>query len=559
MRRRVLLAAASAALGWFSLRIAQGESGFTFAGDGVRGALGLLGPALALLVAGLLIGGSPAGRGTSFLLIAASVGWSVREWVNPGSAPSWAFSVGLLLFAVGPALIAHAVLTFPSGLPKVWGITLVLTGYAVTVGLAGLAPTLWFDPNAIGCYDCARNFWLLSSDPERQLALARWGYGVSGIWALLTSGALLWLFARSSPPRRRVAGGLEIVASVYLLVVAATFGNWTRVGFAGYSSTDRALWYLTALLQVALAVAASSDLLRRRRLRRRLAGLVVDLDHTAAGGDINQALGAILGGTGTAVAFPLGPDSYIDSEGRALPVDFIAGSRSTPVVRDGRELALVLHGSELADLDLVAQTLHLSLENASLRARAAHQVRELQNTRIRLLRNGDAERRRLEQDLHDGAQQRLLSLLYSVQLLGPADDRSVQDAVRHLRAAIDQVRDLAHGLYPVLLEEEGLPAALEALAETAALTLRHVDDHRLAAVVETTLYGLVARALDHGPTTLLQRSTTTVTELELNIQSDHVSLGELEDRVAALGGSIRYSSGAGMHLSVRLPLDSAED
>ena len=172
---------------------------------------------------------------------------------------------------------------------------------------------------------------------HRQSTLARWGYGASGIWALLTAGALLWLFARSSRPRRRVAGGLDTVASA--AVVAVTFGNWTREGFAGHSSADRALGDPAASLQVALAIAASSDLLRRRRLRRRLANLVVDLDHTAPNGDINQALGAVLGIESTAVAFPLGPDSYIDSEGRALPVEFIARSRSTPLVRDGRELA----------------------------------------------------------------------------------------------------------------------------------------------------------------------------------------------------------------------------
>ena len=115
------------------------------------------------------------------------------------------------------------------------------------------------------------------------------------------------------------------------------------------------------------------------------------------------------------------------------------------------------------------------------------------------------------------------------------------------------------GSTPLLLEEEGLPAALEALAETTALTLRYVDGRRLPAVVETTLYGLVARAVDHGPTTLLQHSTKTLTELDLDIQCDHVSLGEFEDRVATLGGSIRYSPGPGTHLWVRLPIDSVQD
>ena len=159
------------------------------------------------------------------------------------------------------------------------------------------------------------------------------------------------------------------------------------------------------------------------------------------------------------------------------------GSDVTALVRDGREVALLSHRPGLLDdpglAEEVATAARLALENERLRAQAGAQLEDLRASRARVIAAGDSERRRLERDLHDGAQQRLVGLSLSLRLARPASGRSrthrcyqrIGEADGELRTALDDLREVAHGIFPAVLADEGLGAALEAFAEDGAIPI----------------------------------------------------------------------------------------
>jgi signal transduction histidine kinase len=150
----------------------------------------------------------------------------------------------------------------------------------------------------------------------------------------------------------------------------------------------------------------------------------------------------------------------------------------------------------------VASAARLALENERLQAEVRAQLEDLRASRARIIEAGDAERRRLERDLHDGAQQRLVGLTLALRLLraqlGPDQDQQLtarlDEAEAELRRAVTELRGLAHGIHPAVLSDEGLAAALEALAEgtLAPLRIAAVPQERFPPAVETAAYMVVA-------------------------------------------------------------------
>ena len=160
--------------------------------------------------------------------------------------------------------------------------------------------------------------------------------------------------------------------------------------------------------------------MRIPRTRARVARLAGELGDAPPPGRLREALASALGDPDVDVLYPR-PDSrqLIDADGRpAVPA---ASARAVcRVIRRGRPLALVLHDPALVDERELARALgsaaRLAVENEALRAEALAQLRELRDSRARIVEAGDAERRRLERNLHDGAQQRLLALSYDLRL-----------------------------------------------------------------------------------------------------------------------------------------------
>jgi PAS domain S-box-containing protein len=214
------------------------------------------------------------------------------------------------------------------------------------------------------------------------------------------------------------------------------------------------------------------------------------------------------------------------------------------------------------------------LRDITERARAD---RELRASRARLVEVADAERRRIQRNLHDGAQQRITSVLLTLGRIraSPATDDPLLDlSIDELAAGLDEIRELASGLHPSLLTERGLEAALEALALRAPLPVQldALPDRRLPEPVEAAAYYVVAEALANvdkhaGASRVVVRATMDGKRLVIAVTDDGVGgadeegggLRGLADRVEALGGRLELESppGGGTRLAAEIPVESA--
>jgi signal transduction histidine kinase len=249
-------------------------------------------------------------------------------------------------------------------------------------------------------------------------------------------------------------------------------------------------------------------------------------------------------------------------------------------------VAVLIHRPGLLDdLELVEEVVaaaRMALENERLQAEVRAQLENLRASRARIVATGDAERRRLERDLHDGAQQRLVGLSLALRLartkLGPAPDPNlvsrIDQAGEEIRAAIDDLRELAHGIYPAVLADEGLAAAVEALAERTSIPIRivAVPEQRFPRPVEAAAYFLVAEA--SGTIAALIGASVATVEVEhdggrllVEITEDGTgdrspqmaaSLTDLSDRLGALDGHLwtEQATGRGITIRAEIPCGS---
>jgi signal transduction histidine kinase len=216
----------------------------------------------------------------------------------------------------------------------------------------------------------------------------------------------------------------------------------------------------------------------------------------------------------------------------------------------------------------------MALENERLAAQVRAQLEEVKASRARIVDAADAERRRVERDLHDGAQQRLVALAMRLDLARQSNDASaalLDDATSELRAAVAEVRDLARGLHPPILTEAGLGPALEALAERANVPVTiDAPPRRFPPGVEAAAYFVVSEAL----TNVARYAAASAVRVEVRADADRLwvsvrddgrggadaaggtGLHGLADRIAALGGRLEVDSptGAGTTVSAELPL-----
>ena len=180
-----------------------------------------------------------------------------------------------------------------------------------------------------------------------------------------------------------------------------------------------AIFLARSISYTALAVGLAWTVLRITRTRARLTRLASDLGEAPQPGMLRDTLAAALGDPGIEVLYPRGSGQLIDAEGRAAepPAPDRAVAR---IARGERPVALVLHDPALVNEPELARALgsaaKLSVENEALRAEAMAQLHALQASRARIVETADGARRRLERDLHDGAQQRLLALSYDLRL-----------------------------------------------------------------------------------------------------------------------------------------------
>src|SRR5262245_10681515 len=522
LRRAVALAisALGIAVGVSTLDVARDDPGYWFAGSSGLAGVALLAAGWALIACGLASWLQRPGSRWGLLLVAAGFAWFVPEWNNPGVTSALAATAGLFLYAACPPLVAHALLAYPRGTLRGGGEgAAVALAYAAAV-LLGPLTALFVDAQAHGCFECPRNLALVADRAGLARDLTRAGVYVGLVAALVLAG-LVALRLRRAAARPVVAPG-----TVYLALVAASLAVSLGRGYLSNTQLDRRIWLGEAAALVGLAVGVGWGWVRSRRARSAVARLVVDLAESPPSGGLRDVLAGIVGDADLVLAYPLdGSQRLVDARGRRVGPS--AGGKRTSLVRDGSAVAVLEHAPGLLDDEQltaeVTAAARLALENERLEAEVRARLEELRASRARIVEAGDAERKRLERDLHDGAQQRLVGLALSLRLLRSRDSTpELERAEAELRLAVKELRELAHGIFPAVLADEGLAAAVEALAEEAKVPVRIADmpDRRFPAAVESAAYTVVAEGADAAVSRLVVQATASGGMLAIRLETD---------------------------------------
>ena len=551
------------AVGLGALAVARGPGRFTtYAGrSGLAAALTVV-AGLTLVAAGLVTSFSrPAGR-IGDLAVFAGLVWFAPVWVGWDKGPPLVRSLGMLAAGLAFPLLLHLVLAYPSGQLRPTAARVLVAAAYLEAALAALGQVVFrdpfFDPN---CWaNCSDNRFLVWSLPRLARAMEatdRW-FTVAAATALVALCARRLL--RDSGPARRAL--LPVALPAILLagaVIAHAVALQRRPLEDPSDPAFRTIFALGCIAVILLAAGLVWATVRTRSQRRAVARIATSLGQAPPPGSLQAALAQAVGDPELQIAYWL-PDAehYVDATGRPVPEPVAAPGRAvTALVRDGGRIAAVAHTAALPDLEReLGAAVRLALENERLQAEALAQLDQLRASRVRIVETGDSERRRLERDLHDGAQQRLLALSYDLRLAraqaqadGDAPTGSLLiEATDHAQAALRELRELAHGIYPAVLAEAGLAAALASLADAAPLPVEILAaaEGRHPAAVETCAYLLVAEALDdatgrdasHATVSVLQDGGRLVVTVEDDGTDRTAELVQLADRVGALDGQL---------------------
>ncbi len=523
---------------------------------------------------------SPENR-VGMLMVATGFAWYVGQLAR--TDPPLLFSIGFTLENLYVGLAVHLLLAYPSGRLDGWiDRALVACTYAaVTLGFVPVA--LSVSSAAYGCKGCPENIFLIADDPSFG---SSWLDGLSVIGIVVPLLVVVRLFQRwqraSRPLRRTVtpvflAGGALMVTLATLLALALLGGSMELIDAFFYASLPA----LALVPYLFLAGLARGRMLRGRGLGRLVRRLGTSLER----GELRAALAEALGDPSVELAYWL-PDSrhYVDAEGRPVELPEPHSGRSvTEVDREGRRIAAIVHDPTLLeDPERVREAgaaAALALENERLEAELRAKVEEVRASRSRLVEVGWRQRRRLERDLHDGAQQRLVSLALTLRMardrLGPdgGDAAMLLDRSREeLELALSELRELARGIHPAVLADRGLNAAVASLADRAPLPVevRQVPAERLPEHIELTAYFVISEALTNitkyaAASQAWVRVTHANGRLLLEVGDDGVGgadvargtgLRGLADRLDAIEGRLYIESEPGRGTTVRATMPS---
>jgi signal transduction histidine kinase len=552
---------------------------------------GLSWPALTSdLVTGIAMAGAgvwilerrPANR-CARLLVAAAFLWYLGDFSH--SATSWLSHFSFLAVHWFYGLLVWALLAYPTG--RVAGrvergllaaVTVVLTAQSLSRLL------LWVPPDAAG-YG-TRNPLLPVTDD-------RWWRAVEDVvaWAftLLMVAVLVhlcgrWL-RRSAPVRRMLAPAVTAATALTVSVAVEYLVGWNQVvPGLGLPIYLLRYWMVTA---VAVALGLGLALLRQSR------GVVVDaVGELGRGGSparLAETLARTLGDPRLRL-FLWSPSvgRYVDEAGQPAHLPPDGGDRAvTLITSDTVPVAALVHDAALMEdpglVNGLAAAVRLTIDNEQLQRRIKAQLDDVATSRARLLAEADAQRRRIERDLHDGAQQRLIGVALALKLaevqVGEKTEeetrRALARAVVDLGEAITELRDLARGIHPAVLSESGLAAALESLADRCPLPVSVSIDlpAELPEVMAATAYFAVAEALTNvtkhsGASSARIGASTSGSTMAITVNDDGrggasldggSGLRGISDRLQAVGGSLRVLSpvGRGTHVEIELPCVSS--
>ncbi|MEU4286984.1 sensor histidine kinase [Kribbella sp. NPDC026596] len=497
---------------------------------------------------------------TGFVMALTALQWSTVPVL---------LSIGHLLDLLPAAMFLHVFLAYPTG--RVTGRLrrlVVGCGYATALVLQLAKILLGINPDSIFTVTTRP---VLAGRIE-QLELITMS-------VLLLVGAALLLVRRPSASlvRRRPVALLVDSYGLALIMLAILF----IAGLRGWPQIETVRHVTFAALGLA-PVVFLLGLLDARLARTDVGTLLMDLRAHPAG-DLREPLARALHDPSLTIAFWLPKyGSWADSEGHAVTLPDVADGRATRVIyRDDEPVVALEFDRSLGDehelLDAVAAAAGIALENSRLQAELRARLHELQGSRARVIDAEQQERKRLERNLHDGAQQRLVALALELGLIAGRSADDADTKARLMRAklqvttSLDELRDVARGIHPAVLTGHGLGVALESLAAEAVVpvTLEVAAGGRLPEHAEVAAYYVVSESLTNiakhaHASTASVRVTRSAGQLVVEVLDDGVGgadtergsgLRGLADRVEAIGGRLRIWSppGGGTRLEAEIP------
>ncbi|MGA3185120.1 MAG: histidine kinase [Candidatus Dormibacteria bacterium] len=536
---------------------------------------------IALHVAGgmtyVLVGGAawwrrPHNR-TGQLMVAVGLTWFVQD-LQHVTAPL-PFALGDFFFVAYFGFLGHLVVAFPSGLVEGRVDRMVVTaGYLWALGGNLFTHVLFAPANSA-------ELFVLHRDATQYMIANGIQQGLDATLCVTLVGLVVLHYVRGTPPARRALGP-ALWASGPMLLAAILLSLPSVRGLV--PGLQNALPVFTPIALASLPVAFVFGLLRSRLAVASAGHLVVELGSSPPPERIRDALAETLHDPSLTLAYQIpGREGWVDSEGHPLDLPERRSSRSFTILeRGGVAVAALIHDRSLENdpslVAVVAGAAALAIENERLQADVRARLAEVMESRARLVTVADQERRRLERDLHDGAQQRLVALALTLSRAGervaerPGETRQLlADGERQLRKALEELRRLAAGIRPAILSDAGLGAALESLAENAPVpvTLRTAVDRRLPDQVEAAAYFAVCEALTNAAKHARATQVSVTARLDgdrllVEISDDGAGgaefgggtgLNGLVDRITALDGQLTLDSpvGGGTRLEVELP------
>ena len=383
-------------------------------------------------------------------------------------------------------------------------------------------------------------------------------------------------------------GAAPIALLVFLLALAGE-------GFAGEGNRIVGPWTLNSLVAVGLCVLAAATAVvavaAQDGIGRLLRALAQALLRSERGGEepVREMLAERLGDRSLNIAYWL-PDRgvFVDERGHRVDLPAAGSGRAwTAVEREGTRVAAIVHDAELdATPELVhaaASAAALAIDNERLKADLRARLEELRHSRRRIVEAADDARREIERNLHDGAQQQLVSLALDLRLLrarlkhDPDLAGTVEELADKLAVALAELRELARGIHPAVLSDHGLTPAIHVLVERVPIAVE-CDlgvEERLPPPVEAAAYFVVAEGL----TNVIKYANATTAkvsvrrrrgEVEVEVSDNGVGGAQLDvgtglrglsDRLAALEGELALHSplGEGTRLSASIPARAPEE
>jgi signal transduction histidine kinase len=512
------------------------------------------------------------------LMVATGFAWLVA---GLGSADQpLLFSIASVLGSVWVVTTMHTLLAAPDGrLSRVDRRTVTVAYLLVTVGILPLA---LFSAPSDYCDGCPDNVFMIE---DNDTVVTVWGTVVN-----LIGIVLIVLVVRSLVRRWRQATRAErrLYAPMYGAGIALMIALIAQLGLqsAGSEGDAQDAAFLVALIPFAMVPFLFLGAFVRTRFIQggAVGALVARLGGAPTAGSVRDALADALDDQSLELHYWL-PEAgrYVDASGRPseLPEDDPARAVSR-IDRDGECIAVIVYDAALPEIREHVRTVGaaaaLAIDNERLDAELRAKIDELRASRERMLRIGVEERRRLERNLHDGAQQRLVSMALNIRLARSklnedplTADKLLASAGDELDAALEELRELARGLHPAVLSDRGLGTALETLASRAPVPveLAALPEERLPEAVELAAYFVVAEALTNvakyshashatvGVTRDNGRVTVEVADDGVGgADPDHgTGLRGLADRIAVLEGKLEIDSerGRGTTIRARIP------